>query len=387
VPPPPFSPAPRAPSAAAPAAPIAPAPEVYSPATLPPPAATLPFFLPDPDRVRATPRARLLAQERGIDLSEIAGSGPGGAVLVGDLERYVEALETQAEPLLHGDVAVTPVAQRIADELRIDLSRVKGTGPGGRITKRDLRAHLDREAREGKARTSELYGDELKLSQKRKFLIRNMIESKRSAPHFYLSMEVDAEPLGALRERLKAEGKRVTFTHMIVKACALALEGMPEVNATYREDRILRFNPINIGVAVDVQDELVAPVLKSCQGRDLEDLAQALDALIAKARERKLTPDDYSEGTFTVSNLGMFGVDRFYAILTPPQAMVLSVGALRSEPVVEGDRVRVGRRMSFGLGVDHRVLDGVKAAQFLGEVRRLIEEPARLLARSADHGA
>ena len=376
-------PAPLA-SVAAAAPPLA-AP-IFSSAPLPPPAAKLPFFFPDPARVRATPRARLLAQERGVDLSEIAGSGPDGAVLVPDVERYLEALETQAEPLLHGDVAVTPVAQRIADELHIDLSRVKGTGPGGRITKRDLRDHLDREARGGSARELELFGDEVKLSQKRKFLIRNMVESKRTAPHFYLSMEVDAEPLGALRERLKAEGKRITYTHMIVKACALALERMPEANATYREDRILRFSPINIGVAVDVQDELVAPVLTSCQGRDLEDLALALDALIAKARERKLTPGDYSDGTFTVSNLGMFGVDRFYAILTPPQSMVLSVGALRSEPVADGDRVRVGRRISFGLGVDHRVLDGVKAAQFLAEVKRLIEAPDVLLARSAAHG-
>ncbi|MCC6640506.1 MAG: 2-oxo acid dehydrogenase subunit E2 [Deltaproteobacteria bacterium] len=307
-------------------------------------------------------------------------------MLVSDVEQYLDALETQAEPLLHGDVAVTPVAQRIAEELRIDLSRVKGTGPGGRITKRDLRAHLEREEREGRAREPELYGDEVKLSQKRKFLIRNMVESKRTAPHFYLSMEVDAEPLGRLRERLRAEGKRITYTHLIVKACAVAMERMPEVNATYRDDRIVRFVPINIGVAVDVQDELVAPVLKSCQGRDLDGLAAALDALIAKARERKLAPDDYSDGTFTVSNLGMFGVDRFYAILTPPQSMVLSVGALRSEPVAEGDRVRIGRRITFGLGVDHRVLDGVKAAQFLAEVRRLVEEPDALLARSAAHG-
>jgi pyruvate dehydrogenase E2 component (dihydrolipoamide acetyltransferase) len=173
---------------------------------------------------------------------------------------------------------------------------------------------------------------------------------------------------------------------MLVKACALALERMPEVNATFREDRIVRFVPIHIAVAVDVQDELVAPVLKNCQGRDLDDLVRELDALVRKARERKLAPDDYSDGTFTISNLGMFGVDRFYAILTPPQAMVLSVGALRSEPVVDGDRIRIGRRMSLGLGVDHRVLDGVKAAQFLAELERLLVAPEALLAESRAHG-
>jgi pyruvate dehydrogenase E2 component (dihydrolipoamide acetyltransferase) len=360
--------------------------DVFSPAGLSPSRDKLPFFLPDPDRVRATPRARRMAAERGIDLSEIAGSGPEGAVLVGDIARYLEALEAEAEPSLPGDVPVTPVAQRIADELGIDVSRVKGTGPGGRVTKRDLRAHVERSAREGTARDLELFGDEIKLSQKRKFLIRNMVESKRTAPHFYISMEVDAEPLGALRDRLKAEGKRITYTHMIVKACALALEHMPEVNATFREDRILRFNPINIAVAVDVQDELVAPVVKNCQGQDLESLAASMDALIARARERKLSPDDYSDGTFTVSNLGMFGVDRFYAILTPPQSMVLSVGALRKEPIVDGDRLRPGLRVNFGLGVDHRVLDGVRAAQFLAEVKRRVEDPSSLLVRSTAHG-
>lgn len=377
---PPRSPAPEPPAAAAAAPPVEPERRV------PAPTSRIPLLLPDPDRVRATPRARRIAQERGIDLSEVEGSGPAGAVLVADLERYAEALEQQAEPLLHGDVPVTPVAARIADELRIDLSRVKGTGPGGRITKRDLRSHLEREAKERSDRAPELYGDEVKLSQKRKFLIRNMVESKQKAPHFYLSVEVDAEPIEALRERLKAQGRRATVTHMLVKACALALERMPEVNATFREDRIVRFVPIHIAVAVDVQDELVAPVLKNCQGRDLDDLVRELDALVRKARERKLAPDDYSDGTFTISNLGMFGVDRFYAILTPPQAMVLSVGALRSEPVVDGDRIRIGRRMSLGLGVDHRVLDGVKAAQFLAELERLLVAPEALLAESRAHG-
>jgi pyruvate dehydrogenase E2 component (dihydrolipoamide acetyltransferase) len=347
----------------------------------------LPFFLPDPDRVRATPRARIAAQEKGVDLSEIGGSGPEGAVLVSDVERYLESLENQQDTLLEGDIHATPVAVRIAEELRVDLARVKGTGPGGRVTKRDLRAHLEREAREGPSREAELFGDEIKLSQKRKFLIRNMVESKKTAPHFYISMDVDAEPMRSLRERLREEGKHVTYTHMIVKAAAVALERFPDVNATFRNDRLVRFNPVNIAVAVDVQDELVAPVVKNCQGRDLEDLAQAMDALIRKAREKKLQPDDYSDGTFTVSNLGMFGVESFYAIITPPQSTVLSVGAVRQVAFVESDEIRVGRRMTFGLAVDHRVLDGVKAAQFLAGLKRILEHPHELLASNAAHGA
>jgi pyruvate dehydrogenase E2 component (dihydrolipoamide acetyltransferase) len=388
---PPAAPAPSAPVPRA--APQAPAPPAAAApmASAPPgaglePTSRIPFFLPDPDRVRATPRARAWARERNLDLSEIAGSGPEGAILAADVERYLETLEETKEELLPGDVHVTPVAARIADELGIDLTRVEGSGPGGRITKRDLRAHLDREERRGPARETALFGDEIKLSQKRKFLIRNMVQSKQEAPHFYITMEVDAEPLDAIRERLRGEGKHITYTHLILKATALALERFPEVNATFGEDRIRLYNPINIALAVDVQDELVAPVVKDCQGREVEDLARAADALIRKARERKLQPEDYSDGTITISNLGMFGVDHFYAIITPPQSTVLSIGAVRSIPIVEGSELRVGRCFSFGLGVDHRVLDGVKAAQFLRELCRLVEHPEELFGSSAAHG-
>jgi pyruvate dehydrogenase E2 component (dihydrolipoamide acetyltransferase) len=383
--------APPAAPAAAPAAPATPAEArpaaAFRSEPLAEPERRLAFFLPDPDRVRATPRARLLAAERGLDLSEIAGSGPDGAVLASDLERYQAALAA-AEPAQPGDVPATPVAQRIAEEFHVDLARVAGTGPGGRITKRDVRAHLEREARLGPARAASLYGDEIKLSQKRKFLIRNMVESKRSAPHFYIAMEVDADPLRALRERLRERGKHFTYTHMILKASALALERFPDANATFRDDHILRFNPINVAIAVDVQDELVAPVVKDCQGRDIEDLAAACDELIRKAREKRLAPEDYSDGTFTISNLGMMGVDHFYAIITPPQSMVLSVGSLRSLPIAdpESGALGVGRRMDFGLACDHRVLDGAKAARVLAEIKRVLEHPEELLGDGAGSG-
>ncbi len=346
----------------------------------------IPFFVPDPDRVRATPRARVLAREKNVDLSEIIGSGPSGAVLVADVERYLEHLEKSEEPLLEGDIHATPVALRIAEEMKIDIGRVKGTGPAGRVTKRDLRNFLEQEEKGRPARAGELYGDEVKLSQKRKYLIRNMMESKRTAPHFYLTMDVDVQPLQRLREELKARGKHITYTHLILKASALALEHFPDVNATYQNERILRFNPINIALAVDVQGELVAPVVKDCQGVEIEALAEAADVLIRKAREKKLQPGDYADGSFTISNLGMFGVDHFYAIITPPQSTVLSVGSMREMPVVRGGEVTVGLRMSFGLAVDHRVLDGAKAAQFLAELRRILEHPEELLGSAVGHG-
>jgi len=306
-----------------------------------------------------TPAARSLARERDVDLSEIAGTGPEGAVRVPDVEQYLESLET-AEPAVEGDLPITPVAARIADELGVDVQRVQGTGPGGRITKRDLRQHL--EAGEDEEEKRELYGDEIKLSQKRKALIRNMVKSKAEVPHFYISMDVDVEPLRVLRERLKQDGESITYTHLILKACAVALENFPDVNATFRDDRIVRYQPVNVAVAVDVQGELVAPVVKDCQGRNVRELAEEADALVARAREKKLQPEDYADGTFTISNLGMLGVDHFYAIITPPQSTVLSVSAMRRVAVVDGDQIRIGYRMDFGLGCDHRVLDGAKAA-------------------------
>ncbi len=366
----------------------APAPVAAAPAPqtlqLPDRETRLAYFLPDPDRVRATPRARSLASEKGVDVTEIAGTGPDGAILASDVELYSRALEESRKPPVSGDVPATPVAVRMADELGIDLSRVKGTGPGGRVSKRDLRSFLGGGAKGGDTSDRALYGDEIKLSQKRKFLTRQMTESKQSTPHFYITMDVDAEPMRALRERLKSDGGSVTYTHMILKAAALALEAFPDVNATWREDRIVRFNPINIAVAVAVGDELVAPVVKDCQGRSLEVLAGDTDELIQRARERKLTPDDYADGTFTISNLGMFGVEHFYAIITPPQATVLSVSRMRDEAVVVDGAVGTGRRMAFGMGVDHRVLDGAKAAQFLAELKAVLEKPERLLEGEGD---
>jgi pyruvate dehydrogenase E2 component (dihydrolipoamide acetyltransferase) len=297
---------------------------------------------------------------------------------VADVERYLESLEAAEKPP-EGDVPVTPVAARLAEEHGVDLARLEGTGPGGRVTKRDVRDHLEREGRGEAARSQQLFGDEIKLSQKRKFLIRQMVESKQSVPHFYISMEIDAEPIRALREAQKAAGLRITYTHMIVKAASLALERFPDVNAVYRDDRILRFKPINIAVAVDVGDELLAPVVKDCQGISLEEIAARSDALIEKARERKLSPDDYTDGTFTVSNLGMLGVDRFYAIITPPQSTVLSVGAVRSVPGVTGEgAIEATRRIDLGLACDHRVLDGAKAARVLAAIKEALEDPARL---------
>jgi pyruvate dehydrogenase E2 component (dihydrolipoyllysine-residue acetyltransferase) len=387
------APAPAAPKAAAPssvaAARAAPAPgrmAVPTPSRveLPVPSGervTAPLVA-DDDRIRATPRARRLAEEKAIDLSEVTGTGPAGAILAGDLETYLAQLDAQA-PDTDG-IRATPLALRMASERGTDLESVKGSGPGGRITKSDLLEHWKREQAHSKEREAVIYRGALQLSQKRKALIRNMVRSKAEAPHFYIQMDVSTEALRALRDEVNRDAgekrPRLTYTHLMLKAAALALERHPQVNATYRaeENDVAIYDAINIGLAVDVQDELVAPTVKDCQGRTVWQLAEEANSLIQRARMRKLQPADYADGTFTISNLGMFGVDRFYAIITPPQSSILSVSTIAERPIVRDGRIEIGSITTLGLSVDHRVVDGVRAAQFLGEIKRLIEQPHEL---------
>jgi pyruvate dehydrogenase E2 component (dihydrolipoamide acetyltransferase) len=392
-------PAPAAP--VAPAAPAGPAPAAApraarAPAAAPPAIAPAPAALPpaaagervsppiaEDGRLRATPRARRLAEEKSIDLGELEGSGPGGAILVADVEGYLAELEAQ-EPDAEG-VRATPVALRMASDLGVDLEQVKGTGPGGRITKADLGEHVRREKRRSSEREETLFRGAVQLSQKRKALIRAMVRSKAEAPHFYVSVDVRTDALRELRNRVNDESgekrTRLTYTHLMIKAAAMALERFPEVNAVYRpeENDVALYEPINIGLAVDVNDELVAPTIKDCQGKSVFQLADEANRLIQRARMRKLQPEDYADGTFTISNLGMFGVDSFYAIITPPQSSILSVGSMKPRPIVQDGQVAVGSVTNLGLSVDHRVLDGVKATLFLAELQRLLEAPDELV--------
>ena len=387
-----------------PAAAAPPPARTVTPATAPQPAEPIAGAMPAPvegprvtplsledGRLRATPAARRLAEERAIDLSEIEGTGPAGAILLSDIENYLRELEALS-PESDG-VRATPVALRLASDLGVDLETVKGSGPAGRITKSDVEAFLGKERREAVEREAELFTGALQLSQKRKALIRNMVRSKEEAPHFYLQMDVRTDELRRVRDQVNVESKdprpRLTYTHLIIKASALALEKFPEANAMYRtEERdVALFGQINVGLAVDVNDELVAPTIKGCQGQSIFQLAQEANELIQRARMRKLQPNDYADGTFTISNLGMFGVDRFFAIITPPQSSILSVGNIRPRAIVVDDELTIGTMTTLGLSVDHRVLDGVKASQFLGEIRRLLESPEEMIRDAHEFGA
>jgi len=391
------APASAAPIAAASAPRARPSAPVYA-QTAPAPAATASLAGPriaplafDDDRIRATPRARRLADDKSIDLLEIEGSGPGGSILVSDIETYLRELDSQTED--PEGIRATPLAFRVAEDLGVDLEHLKGTGPGGRITKSDVVSHQKIGSARAKDHEAELYSSVLQLSQKRKTLIRNVIKSKQEAPYFYLQMDVSTDALRVMRDRLNRESgdsqPRLSYTHLILKASAMALEKYPEANATYRpEERdIAVYEAINVGLAVDVNDELVTPTVKNCHGRSVFQLAEDANHLIQRARMRKLQPQDYAEGTFTISNLGMFGIDRFYAIITPPQSSILAVSAMKDVAIVRNGELAVGSITNLGLSVDHRVLDGVKASLFLGEIKRLLENPEELLKDGASFGS
>ncbi len=294
-----------------------------------------------------------------------------------------------AEP---GRVAASPVAQRMARELGLDLRQVQGSGPRGRIIKRDIEAHLKTRHELQPAPlpvsipssipASDDYRVEL-LTPMRQTIARRMTESKQQAPHFYITMEVNMEEALALRQQLNAllpEGESISITDMIIKAAAVALREFPGVNASFAGNEIHVHHHVNIGIAVARESGLVTTVLKDCDKKTLPHIARESRELIGRAREGRMRADEMVGGTFNISNLGMFGVEDFVAIISPPQAAVLAVGALRRVPVVnEAGQLVAGTRMKVTLSADHRVTDGAEAARFLQAFKQAVEQPVRLM--------
>jgi pyruvate dehydrogenase E2 component (dihydrolipoamide acetyltransferase) len=298
-----------------------------------------------------------------------------------------------------GRVKASPVARRMARELNVELERLEGSGPGGRIVKADVEAAAGstqaapaaapvREApRAERAPAPETAKGEvqvIELTRIQGTIARRMAESKATIPHFYLSMEIDMTEAVKLRARLKevaAEGQAVpTFNDMVVKACARSLRDFPRANGAYRDGHIEQYSRVNVGVAVAARDALVVPTIFDADVKSLGEIAARSRELAAKVREGQITPPELSGGTFTVSNLGMFGISNFSAVINPPQAAILAVGALEPKAVVDRDTRRVAVRDMMGvtLACDHRILYGADGAQFLGRVRDLLEQPLAL---------
>jgi pyruvate dehydrogenase E2 component (dihydrolipoamide acetyltransferase) len=286
-------------------------------------------------------------------------------------------------------VKASPLARSMAAQQNIPLASIPGTGPGGRIIKRDVeawspaaagRAPATAKAPSAPAPPAITPGQEIPLSGLRKTIARRLTESKVNAPHFYVTVEIAMDAAVALREQLlRADEIKVSFNDLIVKACAKALARFPMVNASFAEDRIVTHAEVHVGVAVAIPDGLIVPVVRHADRKSVLEIAGEVKDLAARARERKLRPEEFTGSTFSISNLGMYDVTEFTAIINPPESAILAVGSVRQVPVVVDGALAAGHRMRVTLSSDHRVIDGALAAQFLAEVRRLLENPVSLL--------
>ncbi|MFT3764429.1 MAG: pyruvate dehydrogenase complex dihydrolipoamide acetyltransferase [Minicystis sp.] len=324
-----------------------PAPRGDVPAATPPPVAAptpppAPAAAPEPapgGRVRASPYVRKLARERGLNLAGVDGSGPNGRIVARDLDRIPAA--PAAAP------AIAPAAP------------------------------------------ADLEGPEVRpLSMMRKAIARRLTESKQTVPHFYLTIDVDADALHHLREQINADlaaghggdqAPKVSFNDLIIKACAIALRRVPECNAQFTPDAILVHRRVDISVAVAVAEGLVTPVVRDADEKSVLAISAEVRELAARAKAKKLKPEEMANGTFSISNLGMYGIDSFAAVINPPEGAILAIGQVRREPVVKGESVVPGRRLAMTLSCDHRVVDGAVGATFLKALRQILEHPTQIL--------
>ncbi len=356
------------------------------PASEPAPTAPAPAAAAPAGEVRASPIARRLARERGVDLAAVTGSGPGGRIVEADVIAAADQARVAAEA---GRVLASPLARRLARERDIDLASVTGTGPGGRIVEADINAAASAPqptadlapapaeappAPEGTGRDD--------LSRMRQAIASVTSGSKREAPHFYVAVDVDMTAAMALRRDINDElpaSSRVSVNDLIVKASALAIGKHPKFNSFYRGD-YLQMNPsINVGIAIALESGLIVPGIPECESKTLSQIAAASRDLIDRANNGRLQAEEYTGTTYSVSNLGMFDVDSFTAIIFPPHAAILAVGAVKEQPVARDGQLAIAEIMKATLSVDHRVADGAEAAQFLMEIKRLLEKPVSLL--------
>jgi pyruvate dehydrogenase E2 component (dihydrolipoamide acetyltransferase) len=351
-----------------------------------------------PGKVRASPAARHIARQQGIQLDLVQGSGPGGRVVAWNVEQaaaqradaqMAPAQPAGAPPLANESTAkASPLAQRVAEDYGVALQQVQGSGPGGRITRKDVERSLASQAMEtapsqppGNLPPGFTYEP---ASRVQKRMAERMAASFRDAPHFYLHSEADCRSLLALRQALlprleERYGVHITVTDLLVKFCALTLEHHPQVLSQWYGEGLLRTNDINIGIAADTPNGLLVPVIQHCDRLGLSEIARLRAELIEKARLGKLTPQELELGTFTISNLGMYRIDFFDAVLNPAQAAILAVGRMKERPVVEDGQLIAAQTMTLSLSVDHRVLDGVNGARFLSDLVELIETPGLAL--------
>jgi pyruvate dehydrogenase E2 component (dihydrolipoamide acetyltransferase) len=305
-------------------------------------------------------------------------------------EKSVEAGVPPAPPQPEeARVKASPVARRIAAELGVDLSSVKGTGPEGRVTETDVRAAAkSKPAAPTPSAPSAVKAGEsarIQLSGMRKIIAQRLVESLGPVPHFYLNIDIDAGPLMEAREELKSAGEgadaaKITVNDFVLKAAVQAAVKVPRVNASFDGDAIVQYADVDLGMAVAIEDGLLTPVIRAAQNKSLREISELAKDLAHRARNKRIKPEEFQGGTFTVSNLGGMGIDSFSAVINPPQGFILAIGKITKVPAVDdSDQIVVGHRMSITMSCDHRAIDGALGAEYLKELRHLLENPALLL--------
>ena len=296
---------------------------------------------------------------------------------------------------ISGDrVKASPLARRLAEEYGVNVGAVRGSGPGGRVVKDDVLMAAAGGLKSGGAGGGiglnpapvAAADESIPLSNMRRVIADRLLQSKTTVPHFYLNIEVDAEPMMKLRSQvneasLANDGPKYTVNDFIMRATVLATQANPVVNSSFNGDSVYQHGEVHLSIAVAIDDGLVTPVIRSAQGKNMRQLSEEIRDLAGRARDKKLTPDEMSGGTITISNLGNFGIGHFDAIINPPQAAILSIGTITKQPVVNAaNEIVPGMRMWIGMSCDHRVVDGAVGAAFLSELKRLIETPVLLVA-------
>src|SRR5438094_1240670 len=312
-----------------------------------------------------------------------------------------ESRETRAEPerparppLQESEARVkaSPVARRIAAELGVDLGSVKGTGPEGRVTETDVRSAAKKKPVEAGVSPAPKQvqlplqgGSRIQLSGMRKGIAERLVQSKAPVPHFYLNIDIDAGPLMQAPAELKSAGEeadtsKITVNDFVLKAAVMAAVKVQKVNDTFDNDAIVQYADIDLGIAVAIEGGLLTPVIRAAQNKSLREISELAKDLASRARNKRMKPEEFQGGSFTVSNLGGMGIDSFSAIINPPQGFILAVGKINKMPVIDNcDQIVVGHRMSIWMSCDHRVIDGALGAEYLKELRHLLENPALLL--------
>ena len=311
-------------------------------------------------------------------------------------EKRAEPERPARPPLQESEARVkaSPVARRIAAELGVDLGSVKGTGPEGRVTETDVRAAAKAVAAVADrgqtqpprpAAPKPGPGSRIQLSGMRKGIAERLVQSKAPVPHFYLNIDIDAGPLMEARAELKSGGEdsdtsKITVNDFVLKAAVMAAVKVPKVNASFDNDAIVQYADVDLGIAVAIEDGLLTPVIRAAQDKSLREISELAKDLANRARNKRMKPEEFQGGSFTVSNLGGMGIDSFSAIINPPQGFILAVGKIKKMPVIDNcDQIVVGHRMSIWMRCDHRVIDGALGAVYLKELRHLLENPALLL--------